>query len=150
MVYRYGSLRIASCTSSLPTPLPTFAGQLNRRWRPVDHPTEGRLSTDSVEKLRFNEWTSKFSTTTTVTIRFCTNLHARASRKRLPRPIFQSSDELKFSKRVFQQNRPKAAIGCSWGGEWPDRCPKRLDQAACVLTARGFAYPELNRHATAE
>ena len=65
--------------------------------------------TDSVEKLRLNERMSKFSITTAVTIRFCTNLHARSDRKRLSRSIFHASDEFKFSKRVFQQNRPIAA-----------------------------------------
>jgi hypothetical protein len=71
---------------------------------------ERKLPADSVEKLRFNEWTSKFSITTAVTIRFCTNLHIQADRKRLLRPDFLASNELKFSKRVFQHYRRQAVI----------------------------------------
>ena len=81
-----------------------------RRLAPPSSSRQGQKSADSVEKLRFNEWTSKFPITTAVTIRFCTNLHARANRKRLPRPIFHASGALKFSKRVFQQNRPEVDI----------------------------------------
>jgi hypothetical protein len=36
---------------SLPTQLTRLAGQFDQRRQPVDHPTERRLSTDSVEKL---------------------------------------------------------------------------------------------------
>src|SRR6185312_7816803 len=54
--------------------------------------------------------TSKSLITTTTRIRFCTNLHIQTDRRRLSRPDFLASNELEFSKRVFQHYRPTVDV----------------------------------------
>ena len=115
---------------------------------------DGQLRVDFVEKLRLNEWTPKFSITTAVTIRFCTNLHARSDRKRLSRSIFHASDELKFSSRVFNRIGRQAALSgiVNWraalvmlygdpgrrgGQRWVNRRPIRRQPAGMKKPAQG-------------
>ncbi|MGS1119858.1 hypothetical protein [Rhodanobacter sp. UC4436_H3] len=94
-------------------------------------------SADSVEKLLFNEWTSEFSITTAVTIRFCTNLHIQLDRKRLSRPHFLASNELEFSKRVFQHYRPGADIELAGPLGFPFDAYSGLSDRQKRIPARG-------------